>query len=271
MIPSMHELIRGKSPNELGWIGGVTCPFHDDENPSASINVGARRLYCHACHTSYSFEDGMMAVEHDPFQTLDKEINGTEPDEAIDVYYQRDKFPSFMYQRGFDDATMRRWELGTINVNDLFIPIRNSTGKLVSWQIRQAEGEPKYKLKPGVKVHNLLFGFDKWAQGEHSTLYVCEGALDAIWLDQCGFEAVATLGSSISPVQVNLLLRSGFHSIVTVADNDEAGFDFGLKIRRALRSKIPFVGYVKIPRPYNDIQDVRDISQARRILTNICV
>jgi len=266
-VPTIHQLIRGKKPKQNGWIGGILCFLHPDNTPSASIHVEKQLLYCHACSKVYSWETGQTAVQDSPFKGID-EVVDKEPDRPVTLQYRQGHFPHWMFERGFAPQIMAEWGLGTININDLFIPIHNSNGIPVGWQVRKYEGKPKYYNAPGFKMHNVLFGLDRFKRSGFEIVYVVEGALDCMWLWQHNLPAVATLGSSISAVQLDLLLRSGPYSIITCVDNDEVGFAFGLRLRRALRHKVPFLGYLKLGK-FKDVQDIADSQELKRVCTDI--
>ena len=72
--------------------------------------------------------------------------------------------------------------------------------------------------------------------------------------NQCGFPAVATLGSNVSNIQIELLQKY-FNNIIVVADNDEAGGNMKTKIVEKLGSR---VSVIKLDKQYKDIGDMGD-------------
>jgi len=108
--------------------------------------------------------------------------------------------------------------------------------ELFYFQARSLDGRnPKY-LNPSKgwpKGSNLLYPFDEDAD----KVYVCEGPLDAISMQNAGVNATCTLGSSVSDTQIELLME--FDGKVVIAyDNDEAGrkgankFDYLRRVKR---------------------------------------
>jgi DNA primase len=85
-------------------------------------------------------------------------------------------------------------------------------------------------------------------------VYVVESSFDAIRLDQVGFPAVATLGSNVSNIQIELLQKY-FNNIIVIADNDEAGGNMKDKIIEKLGSR---VSVIKLDKQYKDIGDMVD-------------
>jgi DNA primase len=83
-------------------------------------------------------------------------------------------------------------------------------------------------------------------------VYVVESSFDAIRLDQCGFPAVATLGSNVSNMQTDLLQKY-FNDIIVIADNDEAGGNMKDRIIKKLGSR---VSVIQLNKQYKDIGDM---------------
>ena len=87
-----------------------------------------------------------------------------------------------------------------------------------------------------------------------SRVYVVESSFDAIRLDQCGFPAVATLGSNVSNIQIELLQKY-FNDIYVIADNDEAGGNMKDRLIEKLGNR---VSVVTLDKKYKDIGDMAD-------------
>ena len=92
--------------------------------------------------------------------------------------------------------------------------------KIVFFQARALDNatQPKYLNFKGIKKAHILYPYDH----EQDHLVVCEGPLDAISLQIQGVNATATMGSTASLWQVNVL--SEFKGKVILGyDNDGAG------------------------------------------------
>lgn len=81
---SIEDLLihYGWSPDDNGWGGwsGWTptmCPFHDDRNPSASVNVEKGRFNCHGCGVSGDIFDIVQTTEGLDFKEAGKWIAET--------------------------------------------------------------------------------------------------------------------------------------------------------------------------------------------------
>lgn len=153
------------------------------------------------------------------------------------------RFPKELRVRGFTEKQIKKWNIrwveeesfpkkdgeGTFTItNAIGIPIFNEKGKLVLWCYRATKKSPswfqdmRYLYTPGAKdtISRTWFGLDQHGDEDHVT--VTEGALDAIWLDQCGFPAIAILGSNT--VEFEKLERlAAFRKVTIFTDRDNAG------------------------------------------------
>jgi len=116
---------------------------------------------------------------------------------------------------------------------------------------RSVEGKD-FKNTPGLPKSKVLFNLHRVKTA--GKVYVVESSFDAIRLDQCGFPAVATLGSNVSKIQTDLLQKY-FNNIIVIADNDEAGGNMKDKIVERLGSRVTVI---KIDKQYKDIGDMPD-------------
>lgn len=96
----------------------------------------------------------------------------------------------------------------------IMFPIRNSRGQVIAFGGRILEkGEPKYLNSPETPLFQKgseLYGLFEARQAirEAGYVLVVEGYMDVVALAQMGFgQAVATLGTACTPVQVQKLMR----------------------------------------------------------------
>jgi len=81
--------------------------------------------------------------------------------------------------------------------------------------------QPKYLNSRNMKMRSVLYPF-KYDSTE--PLYVCEGALDAITLQNCGLNATTTMSCHVSKEQMSQL-KQYQGPIVVCYDNDRAGLN----------------------------------------------
>lgn len=154
-------------------------------------------------------------------------------------------------ERGFSQATLERFGVrwvpeetlmgkkGPFTItNSVAIPIRGERGELLNWCYRatptSASWQPRYLyFHEGIK--DTWFGVDHHSTEDHIT--IVEGALDAMWCDQCGFPALAMLGAGIGDKKILWLQR--YKSITILGDRDAGGLAAVQKIGTMLGERIP--------------------------------
>tara|TARA_R110002020_G_scaffold447942_2_gene660536 strand:- start:238 stop:1101 length:864 start_codon:yes stop_codon:yes gene_type:complete len=250
----------------------VSCPFHEDKVSSCSINIDKGVWICFAGCGQGSLYSFLMKYLHISYDEVQQRILNTEasfnldmfdefiPDEdamvEVDFPFTRGYVPEWIFDRGFDKSTLRKWDCGLGPYDSLVIPIKDLSSTLVGWVTRRQNITPKYLYSKGLKKSRLLFG-QQFLKAPTSFVCITEGSLDTMWLDQHGFSSVALLGASISQVQQELTLQIPTEELVLCLDNDEAG-RIGLQKAMTCLSKNFMVSYVKLPKEYKDVQDIRD-------------
>ena len=134
-----------------------------------------------------------------------------------------------LHRRGLSPETARQWRLGFAD-GRLVIPLNDPSGQCVGFCGRAlADQRPKYRNSAGdllFQRNGLVFGLDRAAETirREGTALLVEGPLDGIQLHQAGFcNAVACLGTSVSPLQLQLLRRHGLRHLLIAFDGDSAG------------------------------------------------
>lgn len=117
----------------------------------------------------------------------------------------------------------------------LIFPIRDVSGRVVAFGGRSLDdSEPKYLNSPETPAYvkgEHLYGLDvaRDAIRREGFAILVEGYLDLIALHQAGFEnAVASLGTALTPSQVKLLARYSERVVVSY-DGDKAGINAAAK------------------------------------------
>jgi DNA primase len=132
------------------------------------------------------------------------------------------------------------------------IPIHSPDGKMfVGFVARSIEGKD-FKNTPGLPKSKVLFNLHRVKT--FNEVYVVESSFDAIRLDQCGVPAVATLGSTVSNAQCDLLEKY-FNHVIVVGDNDDAGKSMQQKIFTKVGGRATLVS---LPSRFNDIGEMED-------------
>jgi len=253
------------------------CPFHQDSNPSFSVNVDrgifncfagcgsgniqqlvARVLGCdlieaHRHIISFSQTDTLTLLkafdkqkeEHPPLvEIMDEDV-------LIDDWWG----PNWWRERGFDEDDIYNWHIKYEPSTDaVVIPAGNGFIK------RYPPNSPiRYKYSDGLDKRNILFGYDRLV-GESNILneiLLVEGSLDCLWGVKYGYPTVALLGSSLTGQQLKKLAYLNPKEVVLALDNDEAGWNASVKIAKQLQGKF-HLSYLQIPNNKNDLQELTE-------------
>lgn len=100
-----------------------------------------------------------------------------------------------------------------------------------------------------------LWGMEKLPEyyRNDEPVYFVEGIVCALYLRQCNLQALAMLGSNVSPYVTEIMRRFGSRAIVC-CDADEAG----TKCRKMLRRRIPYIRCVQ-SKIAKDVDDSREV------------
>ena len=251
------------------------CPFHDDSRDSCSINVDKGVWICFRGCGQGSLRGFVKRILNITWKEVDAYLGNKEVELNLDIFdemmgdidddympeieleYNKNRVPDWIFKRGFSHETLINWECGIDSWNNLVIPIRDDKSRLVGSVSRRMNVEPKYLYSKGLKKSKLLFGGYKIEKCP----FVCitEGTLDAMWLEQNGYPAVAILGAHLSKIQQELLIQLPTDELVLCLDNDEAG-QIGLNAAMACLSERSVVSYVQLPNEFKDVQEIRNMN-----------
>ena len=106
------------------------------------------------------------------------------------------------------------------------LPIQTVEGKLLSYVGRAVRKGMVPKSRKARSPHRTLFGLQELigkTGGRVHTLVLTEGEFDAMYLQQCGFPAVANMGTSLLGPEKIRLLRRYADQVVLSYDGDDAG------------------------------------------------
>ena len=146
----------------------------------------------------------------------------------------------YLAGRGVDAETAKIYGVGYFPgrgsmAGRVAIPIHDENGELVGYAGRAIDkSEPKYKFPAGFHKSSVLYNLHRVTDRmDLMGLYgvvglglpvvvVVEGFFDCIRVDRPEYPCVALMGSSLSPMQEELLIQH-FAGVVLMLDGDEAG------------------------------------------------
>ena len=160
---------------------------------------------------------------------------------------------NLMYQylksKGYDDNVLKEMHIFYVNekdgMTDMFwnraiFPIMDVNHRIIAFGGRvMGQGEPKYLNSPESMVFEKgrnLYGLNHARTARAGNIILCEGYMDCISLHQAGFsQAVASLGTALTPGQINLLKRYTENVYISY-DCDGAGRNAALRAIPLLRN-----------------------------------
>ena len=184
---------------------------------------------------------------------------------ALPPSFIENRYPDWIYERGFTKDFLQTWGCGTNVYDDLIIPIREKDSTVVGYVSRRQNTDPKYMYSQGLKKSQLLFGSDKIKPSDF--ICITEGSLDTMWLQQNGYQSIALLGIHLSAKQYDLLKSFPTNEFVLCLDNDKAG-DIGREKALGRLKRIARTSYITIPTPHKDVQDIRNTEDLETLLSN---
>ena len=115
------------------------------------------------------------------------------------------------------------------------IPVKTSTNDIAGFLGWDPYVKPKYldSYTYGYKAKKtMLFGMQDIEKYYNSKepVFLTEGSMCTLWLKAHGFQALSSLGSSLSSYNVTILKRFGMR-LYAIPDNDEAGYNFAKSIK----------------------------------------
>ena len=261
----------------------ILCPFHDDTHLSCSINLDKGVWICFAGCGQGSLKTFIWKLSGKPFDEIDEELKNKtweldfsfseginleeESTEVLDYGQDLLDVPSnhWIYKRGFTSDIVNKWKCKVNTYNDFVIPVEDSDGNTLGWLTRRLQAIPKYLYSKGFKKSKALFGM-KYLENV-DTLFVVEGALDAMWLDQHGYPSVGILGAVISQAQIDLIRSLRPTEVVLCLDNDEAGKKGIEKATIDMVNKF-MLSYIDIPKEKKDLQEIKNSETLNKIIKN---
>jgi len=258
----------------------IRCPFHDDGVASCSINIEKGLWICFAGCGQGSLKNFLRKYLDCNGVELEKLLVDSQMDFSINFFddlvatiEEREEFfmkadtskhPSWIFDRGFSEETLKEWGCGTTEYNDLVIPIHDLQSNLVGSVTRRINAIPKYMYSKGLKKSQVIFGAHKLTEPKK---YVCitEGSLDTMWLNQNGYPSVAILGATMSRSQLDILRSLRTEEYILCFDNDDAGQRAISKAMLDISTSF-MVSYIKMPKKYKDVQDVRSEALLKEVI-----
>lgn len=257
----------------------IFCPFHaNNRTPAGEVDKVKGTFFCFACHHICGLVELVMHQTNRTYFEAVRFIKSKEVNSNLELEIEQRLIDKKDYVQ-FDEVLVKnlseaalasprardyysgreitkesviKFSLGYSENQDMVtIPVHSPDGMLLGFVGRSVEGK-QFKNTPGLPKSKTFFNIHRIKSSRN--VYVVESSFDAIRLDQCGYPAVASLGSNVSNIQVDLLKRY-FNDIIVIADNDEAGGNMADRLQKKLGSR---VSVLSLDKQYKDIGDMSD-------------
>ena len=258
------------------------CPFHYNvHTPACEIDKSSGMFLCFSCGESGNFVDMVMKVTNRTYFEAARLINShqnatdiqKQVDDAIENTNEYKEFDmslinqlhenlmssgrakEYFYGRNINDSSLEHFLLGYSEKQDMVVvPVFDETKKCLGFVARSIEGKV-FKNSVGLPKSKVLFNLNNV---KRQKLIVVESSFDVIRLHQVGFNAVATLGATVSKRQLNLLQQYS-SGVVICPDSDDAGSKMTKKILDNLKDKSVELVSLK------NVKDVGDLSDEQML------
>lgn len=245
--------------NEIDSHYMIMCPFHYNVNtPACEVDKESGLFICFACSENGTLMDIVMKTTNRSYFEANRFIKSKEKSENISLSIinkleeeenaeydlatierlhqnclHSDRAMDYFSSRNININSIRKFKLGYSDKQDMVIvPVYDVFGKCMGFVARSIEGKD-FKNSPGMKKSKTLFNISNC---KFNDIVVVESSFDAIRLCQIGYNAVASLGATISRYQIELLEKYA-KSIYVIPDTDDAGLEMVKKINDNIYSK----------------------------------
>ena len=277
--------ITGHGPQKTGL-----CPFHDDHNPSLSINFDTGVWNCFACNKSGDSWQFAKEVKIDPtpysrnghtgskmnYPMLRAETRGnghnavTQPIELDDMNkklafnchkYLIENYSELNPPEPWSRKVVKKLFVGyCAKRKRLTFPHLNEAGKIINLKFHKSEsGDTPYSIEGYGKCRlypfNILKDYDP-----NDVLIFCEGEKDCVTLISQGYNAItSTTGARSIPKDLSPLAK--FKLIKILFDKDTSGIEGSEKFAMVLKQQFPAmkVEVVSWPNPLPNKYDITDL------------
>lgn len=270
-----REKLPGFSPNGHTEVLCL-CPFHDDKNPSLSVNTETGLWHCFACGRGGSVIDFLMNLEGCEFKEALERIKRedgikddqearpkTKPRSGKDQAYLSTRDIDLIHNQlmgnaealrmvkeryGLEEGTIEAYRLGWQDAK-IVIPFEHGNER---WTWKEHKGIQSRGNKAILYPSHVI-------DGNPARVIITEGELKALLLIQHGFYAVSgTAGASTWKKEWNGLFRD--RDVILAYDNDEPGKAGALRVAHNLKGIARSVKAIALPSEMRspDQKDVTD-------------
>lgn len=288
--------VEGQTENDFTCF----CPFHTNTHSTAfnvSKTSGTFICFTPGCGESGTLLDLVQRVgRKNEFQALrlvlssgkvdddafERELHASfEEQEAVkgdfdqkildrlrDQFWQVPDGHQYMVSRGFEDDTLRHFDVGySVKQGMVTVPVHTIDG-LPMGMVGRSISDKRFKNSPGLAKSKTVYNGHR-ARRHGGTIILTEASFDVMSIHQEGFPMVgALLGGTLSKEQVYIINRN-FNKIIIFTDFDDKsknpekrnpGRDLGKMIEKKFQHKEVLWAYSGTEYVYHDnVKDATDL------------
>lgn len=230
------------------------CPFHDDKNPSLSVDVEKGVWFCHAgC-------GGGGVIEF-----LARYLGVTVPE-----FLHKSKIVPAALVSDCELLAKPDYLTPTEAIYDYHDALGNVVYQVVRYkpktfrQRHAVDGKWVWSMEG---VQRVLYRLPEVLKAD--TVWLCEGEKDAESLADLGFEATTNVGGAGKWLDGYTESLAGKH-VILCGDNDEPGRKHMEKVFEAIAGKVKTTKIVTVPDPHKDITDfIQATENAKERITEL--
>lgn len=139
-------------------------------------------------------------------------------------FWEYERPQQYMHSRGFEDSTLKHFEVGYSVKRDMIIVPMHSPDNLLLGFIGRGVEEKIFKNSDKLPKSKVPFNYNR-AKATGETVIICESSFDAMRIHQAGYpNVIALLGGHLSYAHIELINRT-FTTIIIMTDWDKYRFD----------------------------------------------
>lgn len=219
-----------------GW--KCKCPFHEDKNPSMSIDSSQGIFHCHGCKAGGSVIDYVLRKTGLSLKDVMKQLGGEDakPFRKVEAVKPRGvEVAAYTYR---DEQGQELYQAVRFEPKDFLQ--RHKAGDNWIWGMK------------GVRL--VLYNLQIILRANSPYVWVVEGEKDADSLKKCGLVATTNIGGAGKWLDGYSESLKG-KEVILCGDNDDPGRAHMAKVLEAIAKVAKTVRQVTIPAPHKDVSD----------------
>ena len=249
---SFRDIFQELFPDNFNAHGNSLCPFHEDHTPSFQIND--RFGFCHG---------GCSQQNYDVIDLWSRKYNvgkAVAIQELAEKYSVRSEALSKLQKQPSSGRKQTEaYDYCNENGEILFQVVRYEPKDFK--QRRPGDKEGSWEWKHVSRVRRVLYRFPELLRSTDDTVYFCEGEKDVHTVEDLGLAATTSAGGSNAwgayakdPRSTSPLASK---HVVILADNDDSGGKYAIKVAKTLQQIAASVKIVNLPGlpPGGDVTD----------------